>query len=173
MEDKILKGKIITQQIEIFTKGMQVAYFLDGLFGYEGWIIGRLISEPRLMENGEILVIIDWGEYRGAHCQCSVFHLKKFMVEYEPIRDTSNEKPLYSKANALIEGYVKLKYERIGIADRLKVSHLYLSDSQWESVVKNNTVDTDTTIDFKIKEICTGKITWDFDMETKLIGTII
>lgn len=167
--NKILKGKIISQQIEIFQDGMKVAYWRDGLGGYDGWITGTLIGLPRLKSNGEILAIISWGnEWKGASADMSVFSLKKFMVSYEDIRIPASE------AEALIEKYIRKRKDSSGNQFPW-LSKRSLNDFQWEKVIENNLVDNDTMVEFEIVEVADPQ-PWDkfhFEMRSKFIAKLI
>ena len=150
MNNNILRGKIISRQIEIFHEGMKVAYWRDGwLGGYCGWVTGNLLGIPRLQRNGEILAIIKWDndkEHHCVHCQTSVFHLKEFVMSYEP------PPRLESEIESLFKKYIRVGKDNLGkeVSSCIK---LPLANFQWESVIEKNQVDTDTLLDFKIKEI--------------------
>ena len=168
-ENKILKGKIVSKQIEMFTMGMQVACWRDGILCERGWTTGTLIGLPRLIGNGEVLAIIDWGVGKVIPHSYSVFYLKHFVVSYEPIRDNSK----MSELSKLFSKHFEDIREREGLPKLSKLANVHLDDFKWEYAINNNYVDTDTVIDFQLEEIGTGEITPDFDFETKLIGRLV
>ena len=166
MENKILKGKIVSQQIEIFTEGMQVAYWQDGILGYRGWAIGKLVVLPKLIGNGEILAVIYWGEYLGVSHSCSVFHLKQFVIQYEPIRPPSKFFPSLHK-------YLPHIYESNGEIKNGKLVSLPLKDSHWTVAHQKEYVDMPVDVDFRIKEVGTGEINPDYEFEKTPIAELV
>ena len=155
-----MKGKIISQQIEIFKKDMKVAYWKDGICGPYGWVTGNLIGLPRMEANGEILSIIKWEANSMVHCQAPAVYLKQFMMTFESPEPMSEFLSLMSK-------YVRPTKDSRGnvLFSGCKIP---LEDSFWDTAIKNNLVDTDVEVDFEIKDM--AYYTNYPDMDTKPIA---